>query len=82
CHWCLGRDKHDIHWCSHTMLWNGKQGVLCNWNSSSYLEILRGTYMGLELCADWQHPNGCTNKAHPEKHQCSGCTNSGHGAES
>ncbi|KAJ3888642.1 hypothetical protein GG344DRAFT_53227 [Lentinula edodes] len=81
CHRCLGRDKHDIRWCSRTTLWNGKQAVLCNWNRNGYLEISRGNYVGLELCADWQRPNGCTGKTHPEKHCCSGCAQSSHGAE-
>ncbi|KAJ3902993.1 hypothetical protein F5879DRAFT_804416 [Lentinula edodes] len=65
-----------------TSIWNGKRGVACNWNKQGYLEIAKGTDAGLELCADWQRPNGCTSRAHPEKHRCSGCTNSGHGASS
>ncbi|KAJ3809619.1 hypothetical protein F5876DRAFT_16200, partial [Lentinula aff. lateritia] len=81
CHRCLGRDKHDICQCLRTTLWNGKQVVLCNWNRNGYLEISRGTYVGLELCVDWQHPNGCTSRMHPEKHCCLGCAHSSHGAE-
>ncbi|KAJ3809889.1 hypothetical protein F5876DRAFT_42981, partial [Lentinula aff. lateritia] len=82
CHRCLGQDKHDIRHCSRTSIWNGKRGVACNWNKQGYLKIAKGTNAGLELCANWQRPNGCTSCAHPEKHWCSGCTNSSHGASS
>ncbi|KAJ4494028.1 hypothetical protein C8J55DRAFT_447914 [Lentinula edodes] len=82
CHRCLGRDRHDVRHCSRTSLWNRKRGVTCKWNKQGFLEITSGTNAGLELCADWQRRNGCTSKAHPEKHRCSGCTSSSHGASS
>lgn len=81
CHRCLGRDKHDVRRCSRSTLWNNKREVLCNWNAKHYLEIAKGTHKGLELCADWQRPNGCTERDHPEKHRCSGCASTAHGAE-
>ncbi|KAJ3806340.1 hypothetical protein F5876DRAFT_21931, partial [Lentinula aff. lateritia] len=82
CHRCLGRDKHDVRHCSHTSIWNGKHGVMCHWNKQGFLEITDGTNAGQELCADWQRPNGCTSQAHPEKHRCSGCMSTSHGANS
>lgn len=81
CHRCLGRDKHDIRRCSRTSLWNGKKDVLCGWNAKGYLEILAGLFAGLELCAEWQRPNGCTSRKHSEKHRCSGCASTNHGAD-
>ncbi|KIK52988.1 hypothetical protein GYMLUDRAFT_77645 [Collybiopsis luxurians FD-317 M1] len=81
CHRCLCRDKHDIRRCTRTTLSGGKRDVLCNWNSKGYLEITHGTHAGLELCAEWQRPNGCTSRKHPEKHRCSGCASTLHGAE-
>lgn len=80
CHKCLGRDKHDIRKCSRTSLANGKREVLCDWNAQRYLEFIKGPHKGLEVCADWQRPNGCTSRNHSEKHRCSGCASTAHGA--
>ncbi|KAJ3792981.1 hypothetical protein GGU11DRAFT_442783, partial [Lentinula aff. detonsa] len=81
CHRCLGRDKHNICRCSRTLLWNGKKNVLCKWNTKGYLEITMGQFAGLKLCAEWQRPNGCINRKHTEKHRCSGCASTYHGAD-
>lgn len=81
CHRCLGRDKHEVRRCPRTKLWDSKRDVLCNWNAKQYLKISKGTHKGLELCAEWQRPNGCTERGHPEKHRCSGCASTAHGAE-
>ncbi|KAJ3769840.1 hypothetical protein FB446DRAFT_623663, partial [Lentinula raphanica] len=81
CHRCLGRDKHDVRRCSRTSFWNGEGKVLCNWNARRYLEITNGQHKGLELCGNWQSPNGCTESTHPQKHRCSGCAAPDHGAD-
>ncbi|KAJ3779519.1 hypothetical protein GGU11DRAFT_694022, partial [Lentinula aff. detonsa] len=80
CHRCLGRDPHFVKKCSRTSIWNNSRKVICDWNEKSYLEICEGIHKGLELCADWQRTNGCTNRGHTEKHRCSGCASTNHGA--
>ncbi|KAJ3985632.1 hypothetical protein F5890DRAFT_1125799 [Lentinula detonsa] len=80
CHRCLGRDPHFVRKCSRTSIWNNSRKVICDWNEKSYLEICEGIHKGLELCADWQRTNGCTNRGHTEKHRCSGCASTNHGA--
>ncbi|KAJ3780140.1 hypothetical protein GGU11DRAFT_693577 [Lentinula aff. detonsa] len=54
---------------------------MCNWNGNKRLEFSSGIHKGLEVCANWQRPNGCTEENHPKKHRCSGCASSNHGAE-
>ena len=73
---CLGRHDHSFAKCEEPKLWDGsanasrkgEQGVLVAAN-------------GLPLCFDWQIPRGCNSVSHPDRHRCSGCGRTDHGAQ-
>ena len=76
CAVCLGRSEHDFAKCNSSKLWDGRKG----WARKNEQGRL-ATPEGLVLCFDWQLPKTCTSTAHTKKHLCSGCGESGHGAQ-
>lgn len=77
CASCLGCHKWSYATCNTSTLWNRQKGKARK-NSQGRLV----TADGLILCFDWQLPAGCQMSSHPEKHRCSGCGKSNHGAQS
>ncbi|KAF8465633.1 hypothetical protein DFH94DRAFT_639669, partial [Russula ochroleuca] len=77
CAACLGRHEHTFAKCDGHRLWDGSSGAA----RKHGLGKLVGTD-GSPLCYDWQLPRGCQSTSHPEKHRCSGCGRSSHGAQS
>ena len=73
---CLGRSEHDYRKCNSSKLWDGKKG----WARRNEQGRL-ATPEGLVLCFNWQLPKMCASTAHVEKHLCSGCGESNHGAQ-
>ena len=76
CAVCLGRYEHNFSKCNSSKLWDGTKG----WARKNEQGRL-ATPEGLVLCFDWQLPKACTSTAHTEKHLCSGCGDSKHGAQ-
>ena len=76
CAVCLGCHDHSFAKCKEPKLWDGsanasrkgEQGVLVAAN-------------GLPLCFNWQIPRGCNSVSHPDRHRCSGCGRTDHGAQ-
>ena len=76
CAVCLGCHDHSFAKCEEPKLWDGsanasrkgEQGVLVAAN-------------GLPLCFNWQIPRGCNSVSHPDRHSCSGCGRTNHGAQ-
>jgi hypothetical protein len=77
CATCLGRHEHSYSKCDGRKLWNGSPGRA----RKGELGTMVGPD-GLPLCFDWQLPKGCRSTFHPEKHRCSGCGKTNHGAQS
>lgn len=76
CAVCLGRYEHNFSKCNSALLWDGTKG----WARKNEQGRL-ATPEGLVLCFDWQLPKACASTAHTEKHFCSGCGDSKHGAQ-
>ncbi|KAJ7337676.1 hypothetical protein DFH08DRAFT_705361 [Mycena albidolilacea] len=71
---CLGRHKH---WaCSRGPLWDGS--CAC-WMRNEQGRPINPS--GIELCSDFQHPEGCSSKGHDKKHECAGCGQHNHGVQ-
>ena len=77
CTLCLGRHRHDIARCNAVQFWD-HSAARCRRNEGGRLVNPSGT----TLCSDWQLPRGCANSSHPDRHECSGCGNKAHGAQS
>ncbi|KAH8976764.1 hypothetical protein EDB86DRAFT_2820336 [Lactarius hatsudake] len=75
CAACLGRHDHTFAKCEGHKLWDGSTGAVRKDQGK-----LVGTD-GLPVCFDWQVPKGCASASHPERHKCSGCGKSDHGAQ-
>ncbi|KAG2061226.1 hypothetical protein BDR06DRAFT_838303, partial [Suillus hirtellus] len=67
CALCLSRFAHNIHKCKSEFLWDGKTPTSCRRNTEGRLVNAHG----LQLCYDWQCPNGCSNTSKEHNHQCS-----------
>ena len=77
CSICLGRHHHHLASCQATKMWNGKESISTQTASGRILNK-----RGSVICADWQHPNRCTNSSGKHLHKCSGCGSAEHGADS
>ena len=76
CAVCLGRHEHTFAKCDKTKLWNGSP---CGVRKNEQGRLVAPD--GLILCFDWQLPKGCGASGHAERHKCSGCGKSDHGAQ-
>jgi hypothetical protein len=82
CAVCLGRHettKIRFTECEATRTWDGAHRTLSRRNSRKELVSISS---GLPLCVDWQRERGCNVGRHAERHRCSGCDSTGHGASS
>jgi hypothetical protein len=78
CALCLGRFAHNVHKCKSELLWDNKTPTSCRRSTDGRLV----NSQGLQLCYDWQRPNGCASTGKDHIHECSGCGNPNHGAQS
>ncbi|KAG1836811.1 hypothetical protein DFJ58DRAFT_669319, partial [Suillus subalutaceus] len=77
CAVCLGSHSHSFVECIAERLWDNKfQTVTTRTNRSL---TLRGS--DKPLCVDWQRTRGCGSWVHDERHICSGCLATSHGAQ-
>ncbi|KAG2065897.1 hypothetical protein BDR04DRAFT_949567, partial [Suillus decipiens] len=77
CALCLGRFAHNIHKCKSELLWDNKTPTSCRRSPEGRLI----NTLGLQLCYDWQRPNGCPSASKDHIHECSGCGSTDHGAQ-
>jgi hypothetical protein len=78
CALCLGRFAHNVHKCKSEFLWDNRTPTSCRRSTEGRLI----NSQGLQLCYDWQRPNGCASTSKDHIHECSGCGNLDHGAQS
>ena len=76
CAVCLGRHDHTFAKCDNTRLWDGSP---CAARRNEQGRLVAES--GLPLCFDWQVPKGCKSTGHLERHVCSGCGGTDHGAQ-
>ena len=76
CAVCLGRHPHRVIDCTATTLWDGSLPALST--RSNKVLVMRD---GRALCADWQRSSGCPTARHDNRHICSGCASTAHGAQ-
>lgn len=79
CTVCLGRKAHNIYKCRARLLWDRSNPAYVTRSEEGHLTNPNGA----RLCYDWQRPNGCSNslRAHGGRHECSGCGEASHGAQ-
>lgn len=77
CAICLGRGHPEMAKCNSGVFWNGKPSR-CRRNARGRVVNPDGT----EICLDWQLARGCSSRNHSDRHECSGCGRSDHGAHS
>ncbi|TFK18645.1 hypothetical protein FA15DRAFT_602939, partial [Coprinopsis marcescibilis] len=73
---CLGQHPHNTWSCNFKTLWDGSQ-ARCRRNKRGRLVMSAGNV----LCSDWQGKNSCSSTTHDSKHECSGCSKTGHRAQ-
>ena len=76
CATCLGRHEHPFGKCTAHKLWNG---AVAGAKKNGYGRLVGED--GLAICYDWQLPSGCQSTSHNERHKCSGCGKTSHGAQ-
>ncbi|KAG1781873.1 hypothetical protein EV702DRAFT_949531, partial [Suillus placidus] len=67
CALCLSCFAHNVHKCKSELLWDGKTPTFCHRNTEGRLVNAQG----LQLCYDWQCPNGCPSSSRDHTHKCS-----------
>ncbi|KAF9220079.1 hypothetical protein BS17DRAFT_715661, partial [Gyrodon lividus] len=77
CPLCLGRFPHDVRNCGWSEFWDGTP-TRCHRNVDRRLVNPQGSV----VCTDWQRPFGCHSKHPSVIHECSGCGDTKHGAQS
>ena len=77
CSICLGRHQHDVGSCSPELLWDGRTPTYAKRGTRRLIVVKTS---GALICASWQRPPGCSERAHNARHVCSGCGSSQHGA--
>lgn len=77
CAVCLGCHGHSFIECTAKRLWDNNFTALATRNNKSLL--LRNS--DKPLCVDWQRAKSCTSHQHDERHVCSGCLSTSHGAQ-
>lgn len=75
CAICLGRQPHRVRDCNAEKTWDGAR-ARCRRNDARIINP-----SGLTLCCDWQREDGCRSSSHDERHECSGCGATDHGAQ-
>ncbi|KAG2744526.1 hypothetical protein P692DRAFT_20644595, partial [Suillus brevipes Sb2] len=78
CAVCLGRNNHSFIECTAERLWDNTFPAVAT-RTNKHL-LLRGS--DKPLCVDWQRVGSCSSNAHSERHICSGCLTTTHGAQS
>ncbi|KAH7910922.1 hypothetical protein BJ138DRAFT_990927, partial [Hygrophoropsis aurantiaca] len=76
CATCLGRHAHKIQDCDAPKTWDQQHNTLAH-RRNKQLSFRDGR----PLCIDWQCPKGCTSPTHDDRHLCSGCGSTSHGAQ-
>jgi hypothetical protein len=76
CATCLGRHEHPFVKCDGHELWDGSPGSIRKSGNGRPVDP-----NGNPLCLDWQRLKGCQSSSHSERHRCSGCGKSSHGAQ-
>ncbi|KIL60832.1 hypothetical protein M378DRAFT_52478, partial [Amanita muscaria Koide BX008] len=76
CTICLGRKAHDPKKCFSKTLWDNSKAH-CSRNKAGYLV----NPQGFVLCTSWNQMQGCEDDRHPARHECSGCGEKTHGAQ-
>ncbi|KAF8267698.1 hypothetical protein EI94DRAFT_1580251 [Lactarius quietus] len=76
CTACLGCHEHTYAKCEGLRLWDGSASATQK-NEQGQLVAADG----LPICFDWQILRGCSSTSHPDRHRCSGCGRSDHGAQ-
>jgi hypothetical protein len=76
CAVCLGRHPHKIIDCSAPSIWDKSVPTL-----ASRTNKLLSMRDGRPVCADWQRYSGCSSSRHDNRHICSGCAATSHGAQ-
>ncbi|KAH9846308.1 hypothetical protein C2E23DRAFT_744365, partial [Lenzites betulinus] len=75
CAICLGKHPiSEVASCNRSKLWNGQPAF------STRIGKRIQSRDGAPLCIGWQRPAGCSSRDHPERHACSGCGGTRHGA--
>ncbi|KIK34773.1 hypothetical protein CY34DRAFT_97328, partial [Suillus luteus UH-Slu-Lm8-n1] len=72
CAVCLGKHSHSFIECSNERLWNSAHPALATRVNK---------HSNKPLCVDWQRSRSCTSRSHDERHVCSGCLATSHGAQ-
>ena len=76
CAVCLGRHPHKIVDCVAPSLWDNSHPALAI-RSNKILSMRDGR----PICGDWQRLSGCNSARHDNRHLCSGCGSTAHGAQ-
>lgn len=76
CAVCLGRNKHSFIECTVERLWDGTSPTVATRVNKQLL--VRGSEK--PLCVDWQRAR-CISQSHDDRHICSGCLATTHGAQ-
>ena len=76
CAHCLSAHDHIFATCDGKKLWDGLSSPIKRGEHGKLVDP-----DGVALCFDWQLPGGCQNSHHSQRHKCSGCGKSGHGAQ-
>ncbi|KAG2082664.1 uncharacterized protein F5147DRAFT_590319, partial [Suillus discolor] len=77
CAVCLGRTSHNFIECTAVRLWDSSFPAVATRVNKQLL--LRSS--DKPLCVDWQRARGCSSHSHGERHVCSGCLSTSHGAQ-
>ncbi|KAG1730064.1 hypothetical protein EDB19DRAFT_1741483 [Suillus lakei] len=77
CAVCLGRNSHSFIECTAERLWDSAFPSVATRSNKQLL--LRSS--DKPLCVDWQRAIGCSSHSHSERHVCSGCLATTHGAQ-
>jgi hypothetical protein len=77
CAVCLRRNPHHVIDCAAALTWDGKHDTI-----SERIHKALWTKDGKQLCTAWQREEGCDSTKHNNRHTCSGCRATTHGAQS
>lgn len=77
CAVCLGCHGHSFIECTAERLWDNNFPAIATRSNKALL--LRGS--DKPLCVDWQRTRSCPSRQHDDRHVCSGCLATSHGAQ-
>ncbi|THH28602.1 hypothetical protein EUX98_g5575 [Antrodiella citrinella] len=75
CAICLSREYHVLSKCDSPTIFDGSAAYASRNDQGRIVDK-----NGIELCMEWQRPNGCPSRSRSHRHDCSGCGRSDHGA--